>query len=28
MPAKIAVNPDKELKRLLGKGWYFLEEVV
>lgn len=25
---KIAVNPDKELKKLVGKGWYSIEEVV
>jgi HAD superfamily hydrolase (TIGR01490 family) len=25
---KIAVNPDNELKKLVGKGWYLLEEVV
>ena len=25
---KVAVNPDKELKKLIGHGWYLLEEVL
>jgi len=25
---KIAVNPDKELKKLIGHGWYSIEEVL
>jgi len=25
---KIAVNPDRELKRLIGKGWYTIKEVM
>jgi HAD superfamily hydrolase (TIGR01490 family) len=25
---KIAVNPDRELKKLIGKGWYSIKEVL